>query len=366
MKNDSIYYDIKQTLTHNCLFNFVCGNRSAGKTYGFKKWAIEDWIKNKNQFGYIRRYESEIDKGKLDKFFDDLIKNNEFPDYEFKVDGLTFYIRECLKPDELEIDEKTGKVKPNDKPWEVIGYCFVLSKQITFKSVPYPYVNKLLFDEFLIETGIYRYLSNEIFAINDLYNTVARPGTDHIRVIIFFMANAITFTNIYFLTYGLKPPAPGKEFYKPKGKSILLQMVAKKEMIERQKQTEYGKIIAGTEYEKHAFENKFYLDDETFIQRKSNSAKYYFTINFMGETFGLWVDYDEGIIYVSEKFDPCHKIVYALTQKDHKPNTMLIRSANKSIFLKTFIDCYKDGNVRFENMKVKNICYEIIKLLIVR
>ena len=365
MKEDSIYYDINETLTHNCLFNFVCGNRSAGKTYGFKKWAIKDWIKNKNQFGYIRRYESEIDKGKLDKFFDDIVKNEEFPEHEFKVDGLTFYIREKLKPDEIELDSN-GVPKDNKKPWEVLGYCFILSKQITFKSVPYPYITKMLFDEFLIEQGIYRYLSNEIFAINDLYNTVARIGTDHPRVIMFFMANAITFTNIYFLTYGLKPPAKGKEYFKPKGKSILLQMVAKTEMINRQKQTEYGKIIAGTEYEKHAFENKFYLDDETFIKRKSPNAKYYFTIKYNGDTFGIWIDYDEGLLYVSEKVDPCCLKVYALTQKDHKPNTMLIRSANKSIFLKAFMDCYKDGNVRFENMKVKNISYDIIKMLVLR
>lgn len=365
MKEKSIYYDINETLTHNCLWNFICGNRSAGKTYGFKKWAIKDWIKNKNQFGYIRRYETEVDKGKLDKFFDDIVNNNEFPDYEFKVEGLTFYARENLKPSEVEFD-KDGLPKPNTKPWEVIGYCFILSKQITFKSVPFPYINKLLFDEFLIEEGVYRYLNNEIFAINDLYNTVARPGTDHIRVIMFFMANAITFTNIYFLTYGLRPPAKGKEYYKPKGKSLLLQMVAKTEMIERQKKTEYGQLIADTDYEKHAFENKFYLDDETFIQRKTNNSKYYFTMKYNGETFGVWIDYDEGILYVSEKVDPCCQKVYALTQKDHKPNTMLIKSANKSIFLKAFMDCYKDGNVRFENMKVKNISYDIIKLLVLR
>ena len=69
MGNKNIYYDIGETLTHNCLFNFVCGNRSAGKTYGFKKWAISSWIKTGMQFGYIRRYETEINKGKLDKFF---------------------------------------------------------------------------------------------------------------------------------------------------------------------------------------------------------------------------------------------------------------------------------------------------------
>lgn len=55
----SIFYDGKRTLTHNCLFNFVVGSRGAGKTFWFKKWAIEDFIKNENQFVYVRRYAKE-------------------------------------------------------------------------------------------------------------------------------------------------------------------------------------------------------------------------------------------------------------------------------------------------------------------
>ena len=360
-KDTTIYYNIGETLTHNCLFNFVCGNRSAGKTYGFKKWAIKDYIKSGYQFGYIRRYETEIDKGKLNRFFTDIEENNEFPDHEFKVDGLVFYIREKL-PENERVDEN-GKPKTNNNPWEVMGYCFVLSKATTFKSVPYPKINKLCYDEFLIEKGIYRYLPEEVFKFNDLYVTIARPGTDHVRVVVFFMSNAISFTNVYFLSYGLKKPQKGKIFYKVKDKSILLQLVAKEEMVARQKQTEFGKIISGTSYEKYAFENNFYLDDSTFIERKPTTAKFYFTIAYMSVNYGLWLD--DGRLYVSEKFDPYCKMVYALTQKDHKPNTVLIKNVNKSHMLKTFIEYYKCGEVRFESMKVKNIFLEVIKLLIV-
>lgn len=356
MGNKNIYYDIGETLTHNCLFNFVCGNRSAGKTYGFKKWAISSWIKTGMQFGYIRRYETEINKGKLDKFFNDVMI--EFPEWEFRVEGLTFYIRK-------RIDNVEAEVKNNNK-WEVIGYCFILSKAMTFKSVPFPLIDKLLFDEFLIEKGTYRYLPDEVNKFNDLYVTIARPGSDHCDVVVFFMSNAITTTNIYFLAYDLKLPDGERRFYKPKNKDILLQMVNKSEMIERQKNTRFGKIIAGTNYEKYAFENKFYLDDNTFIEKKSETAKFTYYMIYNGEIIGIWIDRLEGVIYASDKYDPYSPLIFAITQKDHKPNTMLLHGAKKNIYLKMFMDCYKDGNVRFENMKIKNLCYEIMKLFYLR
>lgn len=352
---ENIYYDINETLTHNCLFNFVCGNRSGGKTYGFKKWAIADYIKRGNQFAYVRRYESEI-SGKIEAFFDDVCI--EFPDYEFDVNGRKFRMRPRCDPND--------KAAVKASKWEVIGHCFILSKAMTYKSVPFPKVNKILFDEFLIEKGAYRYLPNEVDKFNDLYVTVARPGSDHPEVIVFFMSNAITFTNIYFLYFGIKPPANGKRFFKVKGKDILLQMVNKDGMIRRQKNTRFGKIIDGTKYAAYAFDNEFYLDDATFIERRSEAAKCVFGIVYKGFIIGVWIDYNEGLMYASDKYDPCRGIMYAVTQEDHTPDTTLVKTVNQGFYMKQFIQCYKDGDVRFENMRVKNLCYEIIRSLSMR
>ena len=55
-------------------------------------------------------------------------------------------------------------------------------------------------------------------------------------------------------------------------------------------------------------------------------------------------------------------LVYTLTLKDHKPNTMLLKSKNRSSHFKTFIENYKMGNVRFETIDIKNMCYEVIQM----
>ena len=84
----------------------------------------------------------------------------------------------------------------------------------------------------------------------------------------------------------------------------------------------------------------------------------------MGEKFGVWIDYGEGKIFVSENVDPSFLIVYSLTVDDHQPNTMLLKQINKSPLFKTFIENYKMGNVYFESQKVKNITYEVIRMCV--
>ena len=69
-----MWYDVRKTLSYNCLFNFVIGNRGCGKTYSCKKWAVDDYLKNGNEFIYLRRYDSELDLVKK-SFFNDLCLN---------------------------------------------------------------------------------------------------------------------------------------------------------------------------------------------------------------------------------------------------------------------------------------------------
>ena len=47
----SMFWSARKTLTHNVLINVIVGNRGGGKTYGAKEWAIDNFIKNKEQFG---------------------------------------------------------------------------------------------------------------------------------------------------------------------------------------------------------------------------------------------------------------------------------------------------------------------------
>lgn len=348
----SMFWDLGRTLTYNCLFNFILGNRGGGKTYGAKKRAIDQFINKKEQFGYIRRYKEDL-KEPMEHFFDDIV--DKYPEYEFKTEAKKFYIR--LKP--AAPDEKWTKD-------DIAGYGFELSTASRKKSISFPRITTLIFDEFLLDKEHLMYLQNEPIKLFNLYETIARPGTPHPRVVLFMLANALTVTNPYFLFLNLKMPTKqdknGKYIWRHPTKSILVEDVRNEKFIDVKRNTEFGQIVEGTKYADYSIDNKFLLDDETFIERRSGQARYFFTFIYMGRKYGVWLNEEDGAMWVSESIDPSFLLVYTLTLKDHQPNTMFLKTGSKSYHFKKFIENYKLGNVRFESMNVKNITYEVIKM----
>lgn len=347
----SMYWDCRRVLTHNALINIILGNRGGGKSYGAKWYVIDNFIKKREQFGYIRRYKDDLVEP-MKQFFKDI--ENRYPDYEFKTDSKYFYIR--LKSESNE--------KWTEK--DIAGYGFTLSTANNKKSISYPNITTLIYDEFLIEKGLQHYLKNEPVALLNLYETVARPGTDHPRVILFMLANAISITNPYFLYWDLKMPTKkdknDKWIWKHPTRPILVEDVRNEKFIDRKKNTEFGKLIEGTTYSEFSIENKFLLDNDTFVEKKSPKARYYFTFIYMEHTLGVWADFNEGKMYVSTSIDPSYPLIYSITMKDHKPNTMFLKNKNRAGHFKMFIENYQLGNVRFESINIKNICYEVIKM----
>lgn len=347
----SIFWSARRTLTHNKLINIIVGNRGGGKSYGAKQWSIDNFIKKGEQFGYVRRYKDDLKKP-MEQFFKDI--EWEYPDYEFKIDGEKFLIR--MKSD----------IKQKWCEKDVAGYGFSLSTANNKKSISYPDITTLVFDEFLLEQGNQRYLPNEPEKLLNLYETIARPGTNHPRVVVFMLANAISITNPYFLYWNLQMPTKqdknGKYIWKHPTRPILVEDVRNEKFIDKKRNTEFGALVEGTNYAEYSIENKFLLDDNSFIEKKGYKAKYFFTFIYNGNKYGVWMDMNEGKMWVSEDIDPTYLITYTLTLKDHQPNTMLLKNKRRCNSFYKFIECYKQGNVYFENMNVKNICYEVIKM----
>ena len=73
-----------------------------------------------------------------------------------------------------------------------------------------------------------------------------------------------------------------------------------------------------------------------------------------------------GKMYVSNDVDPTYPIIYSITLKDHSPNTLFLRDKSRAVKFRVFIENYKIGNVRFENMNIKNITYEVIQMCMYR
>lgn len=329
-----MWYDVGQTLTYNCLFNFIIGSRGCGKSYALKKRAVKEFLDKGTQFVYLRRYMEELNET-AETYFDDIVVNKEYPNVHIEYKGGAYYINDQLA-----------------------GYAMALTKAATYKSIAFPLVQLIIFEEFLLEEGGYnRYLKNEVKTFLGFYMSIDRyRGTR-----VFFLANSTSMVNPYTLYFDLQLPY-GSDIVR-RG-DLLLQLVNNEEYIQSRKETRFGKLIAGTEFEEYAIENKFVADSKTFLMKKTEGAQYYFTFVYMGENYGVWIDYKEGKMFVSENVDPSCRIVYSLTVEDHSPNTMLLSQINKSTFFKPFIENYKLGNVYFESQKIKSVCYEVIKLCV--
>jgi len=330
------WYDLNKTLTYNALFNLIVGNRSSGKSYGLKLRMIKNFKEHGHQFVYLRRFADELDKTK-ESYFDDIILDKAFPN-----DTITF-ASDCYFLNDM-----------------LMGYAMALTHAKDYKSSSYPLVWIIDFEEFIIEeNGYARYLKNEVEVFLGFYMTIDR----YRGCKVFFLGNNFTLFNPYTMYWNLSVPY-NSNVTRAKGGLILLEMVNNAEFIAERKITPFGQIVEGTPFADYAIDNKSRVDTDTFVMKKTEKCSYYFTFKYNGDLYGVWIDYSIGKFFVSKDVDPFFKLIYCITLDDHTPNTLLLKATSKSVHFKTFIDNYKSANVYFENMKVKSVVYNVIKLCI--
>ena len=329
-----MWYDKAQLLSHNKIMNMVLSNRGGGKTFHFTRWGIDDFKKNGAQCVWVRRYQTEIDEMLLNgKFFDAV--RPFYPNDELKVEGNLGYVN-----------------------GEVAFYFIALSTSRQLKSNNYPMVNKIVFDEFIIDKGRVTYLKAEVEVFLDLYETVARMR-DNVRAVL--LANSITVVNPYFLFWNIKPN-PNKRFT-VQGQ-VCVEFFTDAEFIEQKKKTRFGQLVADTRYGDYAIDNKWLLDTDTFIESKTPGAEFMMGMKYNGVMYGFWIDYKVGLIFVNKKYDPSSYRLFCLTKDDHDPNLLLIKTLNDSRRVKQLVYAFRNGLLRFEDMQVKNQFYEFIGLFV--
>lgn len=329
-----MYYDISRVLTYNAYFNFLIGERGVGKTYSSKKFVINKFLKKGEQFIYLRRYKTEIDTAKK-TYFNDILK--EFPEHKFECKG-----------DNFKIDNV------------VCGFAVPLSTTNILKSVCYDNVTTIIFDEFIIDKGCYHYLQNEVKTMLEFCETVFRLR-DNVRVL--FLANAITQTNPYFLYFNITHN-PIKDINLFKNGLILLQIMKNEEYRSRKKESKFGKLISNTEYGNYAIENDFLRDNNRFIEKKSGNCSFSFAFIYKNQTFGVWYNFDLGKMFVSSDYDKSSPYLFTTTVENHKPNTLLLKNARKYNCWSNLLKQFKLGNVYFENIKIKNIVLDLIRVIL--
>ena len=186
------FYSLKKILSKNAQYNIIIGERSNGKTYASLKYALEQYLKTGKQFAYMRRWQEDVKGKRAKQLFASLesdgtiakLTNGEFQTIEFWIGK--FYL--------ARIDGQLNKPVREEKP---IGFAFSLTEMEHDKSISYPDITTIIFDEFITRK---LYLPDEFVTFMNSLSTIIRHRND---VKIFMLANTVNKYSPYFKEMGL-------------------------------------------------------------------------------------------------------------------------------------------------------------------
>lgn len=351
-----MWYSPSRQLTYNRIFNFAVGVRGGGKTFNTLKESVEKHLKERKkgnnwEFIYLRRRIVDLDdacngsKGSGD-LFSDIRAKGYFEGHDIKVvsdksGGYNFY---C-----------DGKI---------MGYGKALSTSASRRSTSKPFVQRIIYDEFLLDdsAGNNQYYLNkgqEFFTFANFYETIAR-GRD---IPVIFIGNAFSMVNPYFIELGIRlSDVENNKIYK--GKSWTVVFWKDEEFIAEREKTQFFQATKDSKFSDHAFGNTFYLDRDDFVKKRPKDSEHQFSLVYLGKTYGVWVDWDNGAYYVSSKgANTSRDKTISLSLADNKPNNVSIRRYRNLPFMKAFRMASEGNRVFFDSQEAYNMMNEIVYLL---
>ena len=339
------YYTLDKVISYNIPVNVIITERGYGKSFSVKDYVVSKYLKHHEQFMYIRRYENELksvfEHGSMDNpkdFFDDL--KQKYPEHNLQAKNKKFF---C--------------------DGQVFGYAKRMTEAQDLKSSTYVNIKTIIIDEYPIEKGKRYYLPNEGMILLGMFDSIIRNRSD---VKIFILGNAVEGLEYspLFMFFDLKLPYGKKDIKLFKENTILLQYATDSEFRKEREQTLIGKLAKGTPYEQYAMQNQILDKNNDFIEKKKGSSSFAFAFIYNNEFYGVWNDFKESKIYISKDYDPSSPYIYAVTTKDFRPNTLLIKSASKYRHWKFLLDNYKQGIVYFENQKIKKYAQDVFRMFL--
>ena len=213
-KTDYVKASMLEKIAQDNCFVLILGERSNGKSFACKEYALKRAYKYGEQFGYLRRYNEDTKDYLITEYFSDVIRNKNGHEY----------IKEWTKGEYTTITAYRKSIyfanydADNDKiiRGKKIGRMFGLSASEHYKSLSFPEIKTIIFEEFV--TNSY-YLPNEPTLLLNFASTLFRNDTGHI----FCIGNKVSRINPYFgeweLTHIPKQKLNTVDVYSVKGEN---------------------------------------------------------------------------------------------------------------------------------------------------
>lgn len=179
------HYWGEDDLKSGATYIIALGGRSIGKSYFYRRTAVEDWYRNGALLGYVRRYAEDVTPTKVLAYFTKIdmaqITGGEYNGIECR--GGT--INAIHRDDKNKVDAR-----------KLMGYYFALSMDEHYKSQDYVPIDYFVFEE-VVTSG--RYLADEPNRLQNLISTIVRDNDTCVLMI----GNTITRACPYFSEWSL-------------------------------------------------------------------------------------------------------------------------------------------------------------------
>lgn len=186
------YYNTNKIDKKKAVYNVIFGERSNGKTYALLLKSLKKFIETREQFAYLRRWQEDVIGRRASGIFASINENKEV---EKLTNGNYSAVHYLNGKFYLCNYDNKGRALFND--FDEIGHLFALSATEHNKSISYPKVTTVIFDEFLTDR---LYLPDEFILFMNTLSTIIRKR-DNVKI--YMLGNTVNKYNPYFQEMGL-------------------------------------------------------------------------------------------------------------------------------------------------------------------
>lgn len=324
--------------------NLIIGARGLGKTYGVRRYMVEDYIRHGLRFVEVTRYKDE-NRDVAAHYFDRIVHDGVFPGYEFRTVGTT------------------AEIRPADGEWRTCGYFVPLSLQQQKKKSTYVDVRNVCMDEIIIDTDdrYHHYLKNEFSQLAKLIDTVTRERADDVRLRkprVFLLGNACDAYNPYFRHYGV-PLEPEYGLQWLGGKTCLFDYVRDDDYArDKAAGTVAGRMLRGDDDVTAA--NRFAHHETAFVEPPHTHARLAYVMRWMRVEYAVYMDYRCGWVFVSTRYErAAHVPYFALTKDDNRLNYLTADMARACI--RNLTSYYGMSYLRYDSVETQHAIYDMLR-----
>lgn len=312
---------------------YMCtSNRSGGKTTYFNRYAVNRFLKHREKFMTVYRYNYELDDC-ADKFFKDiggLFFPGKYMSSKRKASGIYH---------ELFLNE------------ESCGYSISLNSADPLKKYAHLLsdTSLMVFDEFQSESN--HYCADELRKFISIHTSVARGQGQQVRRLpVIMISNPVSIINPYYIEMGISDRLDDKTKFL-RGDGFVLEQGFVVGASEAQKTSGFNKAFKNNSYVAYSSMCVYLNDNKAFISKPEGDGRYLCTLRYMGCEYGVREFAESGVIYVDDRSDSTFRFKITVTTDDHEINYVMLK--RNDMFLSTLRTYFEKGCFRFKDLKCK-------------